>query len=326
MTDMMKGVSLDTFAEDLHPLPDELMTDPYCKGDLHAMLPAATIAFLEAAHGKGISGDRVRRLPRSTLEKLSFEDVARMRASSMFSMSSSMEEMFEEDPRFTLFDRIRTSMWHWGCHRPNWNEYVEAYRGLRRFRFDLPDFEARITWTNYACDGSESEHCDTWLDGHFAYLIHYRGVHVMTLGFSLSGPDRLLVQQVQTTSERGNRWLFRIPGNRMEFFVDLFARAFPSHRILVVDGVDLVERNVLGYLKALRKTEARVERLGRRIETDEDRATFNQAVIEHDLLSSRLEALKQDTERLAALYADCGRYRRLQPETINRMTHYPLAA
>jgi len=330
MTNTLKGVSLDTFAEGLHPLPIGIMDDPYARTDLRTLLDAGTVAGLDERYGSRLSSDQIRKLRRSYLGDLGFETVCRIRASSMFAMSSSMEELFEEDPRHAMFDRIRSSMWHWGAARPAWNDYVDAYEGLRRFSVDLPEFEARITWTSTYCDGNQSDHCDTWLDGHFAYLIHYRGVHVMTLGFSLAGEGRLLVQQVQLASPRGNRWLFRIPGNRMEFAVDLFRQAFPSHEILVVDGIDLARRNIAGYTRTLKKVQDRVGMLRLRRDRDqaseETRVRFNLAVVEQQQLAEQIGRLEDDTPRLAALYGDCGRYRRLRPETINRLQHYPLAA
>ena len=324
MDQTLKGVSLDTFAEPLHVLPEGVMDDPYATVDILAVLGVEAVAKLEADYEEKLTADRVRKLPREQLEKLEFEDICRIRAGSLFSMSSGMEEMFDEDARYTMFDRIRSSMWHWGSARPTWNEYVAAYEGLRGFRIDLPDFEARITWTNTYCDNNMSDHCGTWLDGHFAYLIHYRGVHVMTLGFSIAGEGRLLLQQVQLASPRGNRWLFRIPGNRVEFAIDLFARAFPTHQILVVDGADLVRRNVAEYTATLRKVEARVERL--RSATDDRKSMFHKAVIEQDQLVVQIAGLHEDAGRLVSLYGDCGRYSRGRTDVINRMTHYALAA
>jgi hypothetical protein len=330
MTDTMKGVPLGTFAETLRPLPAGVMDDPYARTDLTTLLDRETIDALERRYGTKLTSDGIRKLRRSYLEDVGFETICRIRASSMFAMSSSMEELFEEDPRHAMFDRIRSSMWHWGAARPVWNDYVAAYEGLRSFSVDLPGFEARITWTNTFCDGNQSDHCDTWLDGHFAYLIHYRGVHVMTLGFSLAGDSRLLLQQVQLASPRGNRWLFRIPGNRMEFAIDLFRQAFPSHEILVVDGVDLARRNIAGYARTLRKTEDRVETLRSRRDRDEAsedaRVRFNRAVVEQQQLAEQIGRLEDDTPRLAALYGDCGRYRRAGAQVVNSMTHYRLAA
>lgn len=330
MTDAMKGVPLGTFADTLRPLPAGVMDEPYAKTDLTTLLDRETIDALERRYGSKLTSEGIRKLRRSYLEDVGFETICRIRASSMFAMSSSMEELFEEDPRHSMFDRIRSSMWHWGASRPVWNDYVAAYEGLRRFSVDLPGFEARITWTNTYCDGNQSDHCDTWLDGHFAYLVHYRGVHVMTLGFSLAGDSRLLLQQVQLASPRGNRWLFRIPGNRMEFAVDLFRRAFPGHEILVVDGVDLARRNIAGYTRTLKKTKSRVDTLRSRRDRDdaseEARVRFNRAVIEEQQLAEQIDRLETDVPRLAALYGDCGRYRRADAQVVNSMTHYRLAA
>ena len=326
----MKGVPLCTFADALRPLPAGVMDEPYARTDLLSLLDRGTVDELERRYGSKLTSDGIRKLHRRHLEDVGFETICRIRASSMFAMSSSMEELFEEDPRHAMFDRIRSSMWHWGAGRPVWNDYVAAYEGLRSFSVDLPGFEARITWTNTSCDGNQSDHCDTWLDGHFAYLIHYRGIHVMTLGFSLADAGRLLVQQVQLASPRGNRWLFRIPGNRMEFAVDLFRRAFAAHEILVVDGVDLARRNIAGYTRTLLRQQRLVETLRKRRDGPEGneltRVRFNQAVIEERQLADQIEGLEADVPRLAALYGDCGRYRRADAQVVNRMTHYRLAA
>src|SRR3546814_1923886 len=64
------------------------------------------------------------------------------------------------------------------------------------------------------------KHSRTPLDGVFAYLVQYKGEHVMTLGFSLINDRQILLQQVQLKNRTGNRWLFRFPENRLEFIID----------------------------------------------------------------------------------------------------------
>src|SRR3546814_4012996 len=80
------------------------------------------------------------------------------------------------------------------------------------------------------------KHSRTPLDGVFAYLVQYKGEHVMTLGFSIINDRQILLQQVQLKNRTGNRWLFRFPENRLEFIIDKFRSAFRGYRIHIVDG------------------------------------------------------------------------------------------
>lgn len=132
------------------------------------------------------------------------------------------------DPNYALFYKICMSLWHWGSEAyDQWNRHVDAFNAVRSFDFGLEGFEVRLDFATYfnpmawAC-----YHPDLYLDGAFGYCIYYKGEHVLTIGFSLSGEDRLLVNQVQLRKKKGNRWLYKLPKPLMEWVLGRMQATF----------------------------------------------------------------------------------------------------
>ncbi len=271
------------------------------------------------------------RIPMDVYRLLKPDELCKIRSSSVFMMDESVEEAFRTDPLLSLYRKVVSSMWRWGVGRPRWSEVVDAYEGIRGFDLGHPDFEVRLDHTTGYNECGYSEHSRTFLDGVFGYLVHYRGEHVMTLGFSVMAGRRLLLQQVQTKSRRGNRWLFKLPRNYLEHVVDRFAAAFPRHRIHLVDGADVVGKSLRQYRAALdeaeRHREEAVGRMGRcepgmeeyysrRAETKREEA---------DRLRECIAHAEPEVARLGAFYAATGRYARGAALTVNRLTHHELS-
>ena len=273
-------------------------------------------------------------LPLKAFARLSFDQLCKVRHSSLIMMDRSVCDHFEkESPEHMLVHKIESSMWRWGYGRGAWNDIVDAHEGIRNFDLGLEGFEVRLDHTAYVNECGYSEHSRTYLDGVFAYLIYYKGEHVMTLGFSIMGDRRIPIQQVQLAKRRGNRFLFRMPTNRVEFFIQRFREAFPGHKLYIVDGADVGNKSLRSYRAGLERAkdclaraEAQRERQGYTIDRWTNRDIYYSRE-EIAILTAKIEHLEGEIERLRAFYADTGRFRRYRkPLTCNSLNHYPLAA
>ncbi|WP_298847123.1 hypothetical protein [uncultured Salinicola sp.] len=236
------------------------------------------------------------------------------------SLPSDVERELEKDPVLRIIRKIDSSTWRWGYDRGAWNDIVSAMEGLASFDLGSDEFEITLDQTTGRNDYGYSEHSRTYLDGVFGFLVHWKGEHVMTIGFSFAAGRRLLVQQVQNTKRSGNRWLFRLPRNRLEHIIDCFVRSFPKHRIHVADGADYAKRSLDSYLEARNRV---AERLKRRNDDVEDRLTDRE---ELEALNEKISHLRHQMERLRALYSDTGRHRQTREWKTNGMRHYAIAA
>src|SRR5581483_4269851 len=126
-----------------------------------------------------------------------------------------------------------------------WNEVVDAYNALRSFSV-MPEkgFELLLDHSTYYNEYGWSHYNRLYLDGVFGYLLLYKGEHVLTIGFSIMGGKRLLIQQVQAPARKGNRALYRLPHNRVEFVIELFERHFEGYELSLVTGESLVEKTL----------------------------------------------------------------------------------
>jgi len=264
--------------------------------------------------------DLIHRLPARAFLKLGTERAAKMMLSNKDSIPSEVEREIERDPVLRVVRKIDSSTWRWGLDRGGWNAIVTAMEGLSSFHLDNDEFEITLDQTTGRNEYGYSEHARTFLDGVFGFLVHWKGEHVMTIGFSFAAGRRLLVQQVQNTKRSGNRWLFRLPRNRVEHIVDCFARSFPKHRIHVADGADYAERSLESYMEARDRV---AERLKRPTDDEEYRLSNEQELADFE---ERIAHLTAQRERLRMLYRDTGRHRQTTEWKTNGMRHYAIAA
>jgi hypothetical protein len=222
-------------------------------------------------------------------------------------MDRSVVDLFESSAQHEIVWKIKNSMWRWGLSKGTWNEVVEAYNRLRHFSFDRPDFELRLDHTTYYNEYGYGKYSRVYLDGVFAYLVYYKRKHVMTIGFSIQEKKQILIQQVQTTARKGNRWLYQLPSNRLEFVVELFQKNFPGYRLWVIDGSSLAEKTIADYRRGLQGA----ERWG-----DAEEILAFKTKIEH---------LETDKSRLNALYKNTGRFCLGSSKSVNGILHHELA-
>ena len=194
-------------------------------------------------------------------------------------------------------------------HRATWSEIVDACDGIRRFEFGVPGFETTLDHTTGCNEHGYPNHARTYLDGVFGFLVHFGGSHALAIGFSVSGDRSILLQQIQTTGRRGNRWLYRLPTGCVPHAIDRMRAAFPDHRVLLADGADVARQNLESYDGSLRRIERDLEQATRhRSWFDDADAYIERRRADYRELHARRQHLAKELPRLAALYRSTGPY------------------
>lgn len=324
---MATGLPLSTYVAPLRKVPVHLNARPSAAFDAMERIGPHARAYI-ASTFETDDFDRIsHNLPMRAFARLSLDEIAKIRHSTSMMMDRSVEDAFDHEPNHVLVNKIASSMWRWGFSRGDWNGIVDAYDGLRSFDLGIEGLEVRLDHTTGRNECGYSEHSRIFLDGVFGLLVHHRGEHVMTIGLSVMGGRRLLLQQVQLRSRRGNRWLFRMPANRMEFVVDRLMSAFPRHAIHVADGADIAARSLRGYREGLAQAKASVARYAMRLaessgdvrDVGEYLATAKESVAEY---ADKIAHLETEAPRIAALYRNTGRHAQGRALRLNGITHY----
>ncbi len=246
----MKGLELQLFKLDLHKVePDSkkpaetIDWSPKIEPFTNQMARIYTMPFdFEKEY---------HRLYPEFLVNFSFDELCKLKYSTIIYMDQ-LKHLFEKEPQYEIFEKIKSSMWRWGCGSGTWNEIVDAYDNIRHFSLgNLPDFEIRLVYTTGCNERGWAKDVDIYLDGVFGFLLYHKGKHVLTIGFSIMEERRLLIQQVQSSQRTGNRSLFKLPSNRMEFVIDLFTKNFPGYELYVIDGNFFAEKYLSGYRERL---------------------------------------------------------------------------
>lgn len=255
---------------------------------------------------------------RVSLEKFvgfSFDELCKIHYSSRIMMSGSVTKFFERNVRHEIVRKIESSMWRWNMSRGTWNEVVETYNGIRGFKFsEDPDFEIRLDHTRGTNHFGCAKFSGVYLDGTFAFLVYYKRKHVMTIGFSVVDGKRILIQQIQSTQRTGNRYLYRLPSNRLEFVIDLFRKNFPEHALYLVDGNTLVDKILANYRESLEMAERGIKQYSSVPERLSNDNGFSQRMLEdyqkdHAAFVERIRHIEEDRERIASSYSNPGRYK-----------------
>lgn len=246
-------------------------------------------------------------LPLRAFNGFSFDELCKLRHSSIHSMSIEVENLFDTSENHLVVNKITSSMWRWGVRWGLWNDVVDAYDCIRHFSFlDNPDFEIRLDHTTYYLPRGCAKYSDIYIDGVFAILVYYKKEHALTIGFSIITGRRLLIQQVQLAKHTGNRWLYHFPNNRLEFVIGLFRSNFPGYQIAVIDGAALVNKILSGYQQGLDRAQEHCKNYREVLLKDksESREYYAHALKESEQdcaeLSARIAHLESDAPRLVA--------------------------
>lgn len=328
---MTVGIDLATYGPVLTRVPDEHTLKPVRAFDAIERFGPHVKAYMEHYWESTDLVEKGHGLPIKAYARLTADEIAKTMVSFRYAMDSAIRDELNKDPIVGLVQKIKSSMWRWSWTEMSWNDMVDAYDGIRSFDIGVPGFTATFDHTSWHNEKGRGVESGVFLDGVFAFLVHWRGEHVMTIGFSIASGHRLLLQQVQMTKRTGNRWLFKFPGNRMELVVDRLKSAFPTHEILVVDGGAIAQKNLDEYLES-RKTEKR--RLSEHLERQKrtpDNGDLARYIAENRSnivrLGEKISHLEADKPRLAAFYADLGRHRLTgQDFESNGLKHRAIAA
>jgi hypothetical protein len=330
------GYGLDTFSDVLSKVAPEFDADPVASFDpWDHVAPWVHEHVVDMGHPADIPFMRIhQQLPIEAYEDMSFERMCMLHHSGSTYMAEAIRTRREEDPRWAILHKIKSSAWKWGScasGRIGWNDVVDLHAAIPSFDIGVPGFEVTLDWTRSTNERGTGVCSRVWLDGVFAYLVHHRGRHVLTLGFSITADRRILIQQIQNTSRRGNRWLFSFPRNRVEHVVDRFVAAFPGFTVMLADGGDVAGFSLKGYRAELKQqsTHRREHAVCLRdgVGDPEHHARMRAYhAAQAKAAALKVAHLKAELPRLDAFYADAGRYGRGAAMTTNGLTHYAMAA
>ena len=310
----MVGYELAEFREPLKRVPAHRTKKPAMTLNIEGILGAAFLQKSQEIFEDTDLETILRRMPsKFMVKKFSFDQLCKIRYSQFIQMDRTVEALFEDERQYAIVHKIQNCMWRWGCGSGVWNEVVDAYDGIRNFSIPIADFEVRLDFTTGYNERGRSREARIYLDGVFGFLVYYKGEHVMTLGFSVTKGRRLLIQQVQLAQRKGNRFLFRLPPNRVEFFVERFVAAFPRHKVFIVDGTDICKQNLGSYQLGL----DRIVRIN-------EHNTSERIAEERLSLEESIRHLTAELPRLTALYANTGAFRRCSEYVVNGIKHYRL--
>ncbi|WP_143225586.1 hypothetical protein [Acetobacter pomorum] len=297
MTLKINGLHLSFMSEILHKVPVHLDKYPY----LH---PTPDDRFTPQQWQKlcdELEYQSIFRLPLSLIGRTSFETLCRVYSGSRVMLNEHIEDLFQRSPPHRLLSKIKNSIWRSSLIHAGWNEIVEAWQGLHRFEMGNLGLEVEVDHTTgFNTHGYAEYSYNTYLDGSMAFLIKYRGAHVLTIGFTFASCKRLLIQQIQFTQRTGNRWLFKLPIHYASFVISKLRSAFPNHRLYIVSGVDLAERSIQNYKSTIARIEAKRSQSGKPISTyDYERILKAQSSLDHIL---------RDKERIISVYKSIPNY------------------
>ncbi len=329
----MKGVELRTLTETLHPVEARYIEKPCHTISKERIAECVPIAELEYFTQNLVTTNffkEYHRYPLRMLEKFTFDELCKLRYSSSIMMHDSVRKLFKTDAQYEVVRKISSSMWRWGMNSGIWNEVVTAYNNLRGFTINLPDFEIRLDYTTWYNECGYSKYSCTFLDGVFAYLVYYKQKHVMTIGFSIIGGKGVLIQQAQSTQRKGNRFLYKLPTNRMEFVVDLFMQHFPDYKLYMVDGSELADQSLNSYRRELSRLTEWVK-THRDLYNDPDSKYFDRESLkrhqdEQEEYRKCIRHLEGDRSRLKSFYRNVGKYHLSTTINVNGLTHYGIVS
>lgn len=312
----MLGVSLSFYKNDLKKVPVHVNKYPVKALDLPGLLKPEANEYIENWLNPGEKLESLLNKLPLKVYSANFEQLCKIKISSVFMMDESIETLFKSNQHYRLVRKIDNSMWRWGCKRPKWNELVDAYNAIRSFSLDKPGFTVRLDYTTGFNERGYSEYTRTYLDGVFAYVVYYKGQHVMTLGFSIAGDNKILVQQVQLKNPRNNRWLFKLPPNYLEYILDQFAKYFPRHKMYLITGRSLYESTLASYQSALE----RVEEILERYKDSAAEGLKDRYYEEQHTYIDCIAHIKSDCYRIISFYGNIGAYKMWGvPITMNRV-------
>jgi hypothetical protein len=199
-------------------------------------------------------------MPLVAFRDFSFCELIRTRATCVLMMDKSVERMFSTSARHEFARKVESSIWRWGSRSvdDDWETFADAHNRIPEFDLGISGAQVRLDWTTGYNEIGFSKFARLFLDGVFAYIVYYKGEHVMTISFSIYAGKTLLVHSIQSPVKKGNRFLYKMGESRYEFVLAAFRRAFPDWRIMLADGASLSRFYFSQYTEYYRKLKNRV--------------------------------------------------------------------
>lgn len=308
----MKGINLSLLEDQLHFVAEEHDKKPVLSIEnleqrpiVQEMYQGDVQAFAERSHD----------IPERYASNFTLEERCKCNFSSIIMPSRWLYDLFEKDPKYRVIQKIRNSMWRYSVHSAEQNETVQTYEALRNFKFSElgSDFDVRLDYSTGCNKKGYSEFSRTFLDGVFAFLLYYKGKHVMTISFSFYDPAHILLQQVQLTQSKGNRWLYKFPENRLEYVLSEFRHNFRDHHIMLVKGNVLVNNIVSDYRRGVADADMWIGRYlahAKQAIDEDSQQRYLESADRHKRdkqeLLKRIQHLIDDKPRLVAFYDNVG--------------------
>ncbi len=259
----LNGVLLSVFKSKLSRIPDGVLPTRTIERFEERLLPYVEELEWKArqyADGSFDPAQHCHALPLEFYAGCTFEELAKIWATHFIMMPREINQLFEQDgDEHYLIEKIRISLNRWGSgsSEKEWNTLVEAYNGIKNFSFGLPEFTTTLAYPYYRWSrGITPSDTEVFIDGGFGFFVHYHGVHVMTIGFSIAHGGRLLLSQVQLRKPKGNRFLYKLPEDRLVYVISLMRKYFPRLTLYLVDGASLTERYIHGHEVAITEVKA----------------------------------------------------------------------
>lgn len=317
------GVPLDVYS----PLAPALTADPRFSTigslDLFARLKKDARDYIqENLIASEDVNDQIHDLPAQYWLTRTPSEYWKARHSATYAFCPDQARLIARDPRCALIDKIISSHWRNGLYKPSWEEIEDCYSAISSFDLGIDGFEIRLDHATGYKPCGRAFHELIHLDGALAYHVLHKGERVMTIGFSLVKGRRVLIQQVQLASKRGNRWLYRFPKNRIEFILERFCAAFPRHKIHLIDAKDLCDSIAAIYQSNIDRIEKTISISVIGSESQATRDLQDRA----DAQRQKLAWFNEDRKRLEAFYKNTGRFAAVEAVTFRDARHHRMAA
>lgn len=196
---------------------------------------------VEKLNPKDAFFNRYHDMPSICFSSFTKEDKMRLNFSSFIMMHPTfVEDDLKLIPDYEVVDKIANSQWRYGFGQ-DWNTIVSAYNGLKRFSFG-DGFDVKLTMSNGRNPYGYSRYEEVYLDGTLGFLIYYKSKHVLTIGFSVSDRKRILIQQVQLKNKKGNRFLYKLPCNVLEYSIQRMSEAFQDMNLYICQADDQIKK------------------------------------------------------------------------------------
>lgn len=263
----MEGISLKTFRKRIYPVKsktefitgaeEKLTKKRYIKKIFYTVSnPLYGSKYCEAFIPMFDFEKNYHSLHIQHFKYLSFNKLCQLRFNSVMMMHRSIYDLFEKEPQYCILRKIQNSMHrNGGCYsdKKTWNTIVKVYDIIRKFDLEPKDFTVTLDYTIGSLERGYSVNAGIYLDGVFAFLVHYKGKHVMTIGFSVARNHSILITQLQMIQKKRNRFLYKFSKNRMDFIIGKFFQHFKGFDIYLINGKSLA-RNLEGQYKNLVET------------------------------------------------------------------------